>query len=159
MCSLRFKNNFLTIEGVRFASISKKTPMFAFVSLALPLLLPPLSIPCIFSPLSSVFSLLSCHHILLHVSPAQKLLLLLLLPYSSLRLKVHKHETIWILFYLNQILICFWWILKKNSASFPSIFRQNFEVRTFSRWLSTQNQIFLERYPTNFFYKKFIWSY
>ena len=42
MCSLLFENNFLTIEGVRFASISKKTPLtklsFAFVSLALPLL-------------------------------------------------------------------------------------------------------------------------
>ena len=38
-----FRNNLLTIEGVRFASISKKTPLsklsFAFVSLALPLLL------------------------------------------------------------------------------------------------------------------------
>ncbi len=49
MCSLRFENNFLTIEGVRFASISKKTPLsklsFAFVSLALPLL--SLSIPCV----------------------------------------------------------------------------------------------------------------
>jgi hypothetical protein len=44
MCSLRFENNFLTVEGVRFASISKKTPLsklsFAFVSLALPLLEP-----------------------------------------------------------------------------------------------------------------------
>jgi hypothetical protein len=44
MCSLRFENNLLTIEGVRFASISKKTPLsklsFAFVSLALPLLVP-----------------------------------------------------------------------------------------------------------------------
>jgi hypothetical protein len=43
MCSLRFENNFLTIEGVRFALISKKTPLsklsFALVSLALPLLL------------------------------------------------------------------------------------------------------------------------
>ncbi len=43
MCSLHLKNNFLTIEGVRFASISKKTPLsklsFAFVSLALPLLI------------------------------------------------------------------------------------------------------------------------
>jgi hypothetical protein len=43
MFSLRFENNLLTIEGVRFASISKKTPIsklsFAFVSLALPLLL------------------------------------------------------------------------------------------------------------------------
>jgi hypothetical protein len=42
MCSLRFENNLLTIEGVRFGSISKKTPFsklsFAFVSLALPLL-------------------------------------------------------------------------------------------------------------------------
>ncbi len=42
MCSLRFENNILTFEGVRFASISKKTPLsklsFAFVSLALPLL-------------------------------------------------------------------------------------------------------------------------
>ncbi len=42
MCSLCFENNLLTIEGVRFASISKKTPIsklsFAFVSLALPLL-------------------------------------------------------------------------------------------------------------------------
>jgi hypothetical protein len=42
MCSLRFENNLLTIEGVCFASISKKTPLsklsFAFVSLALPLL-------------------------------------------------------------------------------------------------------------------------
>ncbi len=42
MCSLRFENNLLTVEGVRFASISKKTPLlklsFAFVSLALPLL-------------------------------------------------------------------------------------------------------------------------
>ena len=42
MCSLRFENNLLAIEGVRFASISKKTPLsklsFAFVSLALPLL-------------------------------------------------------------------------------------------------------------------------
>ncbi len=42
MCSLRFENNLLTIEGIRFASISKKTPIsklsFAFVSLALPLL-------------------------------------------------------------------------------------------------------------------------
>jgi hypothetical protein len=39
MCSLRFENNLLAIEGVRFASISKKTPIsklsFAFVSLAL----------------------------------------------------------------------------------------------------------------------------
>ncbi len=44
MCSLRFENNLLTFEGVRFASISKKTPLsklsFAFVSLALPLLIP-----------------------------------------------------------------------------------------------------------------------
>ncbi len=33
------ENNLLTIEGVRFASISKKTPLsFACVSLALPLL-------------------------------------------------------------------------------------------------------------------------
>ncbi len=43
MCLLRFENNLLIIEGVRFASISKKTPLsklsFAFVSLALPLLL------------------------------------------------------------------------------------------------------------------------
>jgi hypothetical protein len=43
MCSLRFENNLLTFEGVRFASISKKTPIsklsFAFVSLALPLLM------------------------------------------------------------------------------------------------------------------------
>jgi hypothetical protein len=42
MCSLRFENNLLTFEGVRFASMSKKTPLsklsFAFVSLALPLL-------------------------------------------------------------------------------------------------------------------------
>ncbi len=42
MCSLCFENNLLTIEGVRFAPISKKTPLsklsFAFVSLALPLL-------------------------------------------------------------------------------------------------------------------------
>ncbi len=42
MCSLRFENNLLSIEGVRFASKSKKTPLskllFAFVSLALPLL-------------------------------------------------------------------------------------------------------------------------
>jgi hypothetical protein len=42
MCSLRFENNLLTIKGVRFASISKKTPLsklsFAFVSLALLLL-------------------------------------------------------------------------------------------------------------------------
>jgi hypothetical protein len=42
MCSLRFENNLLTFEAVRFASISKKTPLskpsFAFVSLALPLL-------------------------------------------------------------------------------------------------------------------------
>ncbi len=42
MCLLRFENNLLTMEGVRFASISKKTPLsklsFAFVSLALPLL-------------------------------------------------------------------------------------------------------------------------
>ncbi len=42
MCSLRFENNLLSFEGVRFASISKKTLLsklsFAFVSLALPLL-------------------------------------------------------------------------------------------------------------------------
>jgi hypothetical protein len=42
MCSLRFENIFLSNEGVRFASISKKTLLsklsFAFVSLALPLL-------------------------------------------------------------------------------------------------------------------------
>jgi hypothetical protein len=42
MCSLRFKNNLFSIKGVRFALISKKTPLsklsFAFVSLALPLL-------------------------------------------------------------------------------------------------------------------------
>jgi hypothetical protein len=42
MCTLRFENNLLIIEDVRFASISKKTPLsklsFAFVSLALPLL-------------------------------------------------------------------------------------------------------------------------
>jgi hypothetical protein len=42
MCSLRFENNLLSSEGVRFASISKKTLIsklsFAFVSLALPLL-------------------------------------------------------------------------------------------------------------------------
>jgi hypothetical protein len=43
MCSLRIENNLFTIKGVRFASISKKTPLsklsFAFVSLALPLLI------------------------------------------------------------------------------------------------------------------------
>jgi hypothetical protein len=47
MYSLRFENNLLTIEGVRFASISKKTLLsklsFAFVLLALPLLIGPLS--------------------------------------------------------------------------------------------------------------------
>ncbi len=44
ICSLRFENYLLTIEGVRFASISKKTPLsklsFTFVSLALPLVGP-----------------------------------------------------------------------------------------------------------------------
>jgi hypothetical protein len=41
MCSLRFENNLLTIEGVRFASISKKTPLsklfvrFRFASVAI----------------------------------------------------------------------------------------------------------------------------
>ncbi len=49
MCSFRFKNNLLSIEGVRFASISKKTPLlklsFAFVSLALPLLVQTVKIP------------------------------------------------------------------------------------------------------------------
>ncbi len=49
MCSLRFENNFLIIEGVRFASISKKKPLsklsFAFVSLALPFLLPTIIFP------------------------------------------------------------------------------------------------------------------
>ncbi len=43
MSSLRFENNLLSREGVRFASISKKTLLsklsFAFVSLALPLLI------------------------------------------------------------------------------------------------------------------------
>jgi hypothetical protein len=43
MCSLRFENIFLSSEGVRFSSISKKTQLsklsFAFVSLALPLLI------------------------------------------------------------------------------------------------------------------------
>jgi hypothetical protein len=42
MCSLRFENNLLSSEGVHFASISKKALLsklsFAFVSLALPLL-------------------------------------------------------------------------------------------------------------------------
>jgi hypothetical protein len=42
MCLLRFKNNFLTIKYVRFASILKKTPLlkltFAFVSIWFPLL-------------------------------------------------------------------------------------------------------------------------
>jgi hypothetical protein len=57
MCSLRFENNLLTIEGVRFASISKKTPLsklsLAFVSLALPLLIMGLSHPYFFkSPVS-----------------------------------------------------------------------------------------------------------
>jgi hypothetical protein len=46
MCSLRLENNLLTIAGVRFVSISKKTPLskpsFAFVSLALPLLVIPM---------------------------------------------------------------------------------------------------------------------
>jgi hypothetical protein len=31
MCSLRFENNFLTIEGVRFASIEENTIIEAFV--------------------------------------------------------------------------------------------------------------------------------
>jgi len=48
MYSLRFENNLHTIAGVRFASISKKTPLsklsFAFVSLALPLLYRHLSV-------------------------------------------------------------------------------------------------------------------
>jgi hypothetical protein len=58
MCSLRFENNLLTIEGVRFASISKKTPLsklsFAFVSLALPLLL--LCMCVIVEQVSSVYT-------------------------------------------------------------------------------------------------------
>jgi len=37
MCSLRLKNNLLSSEGVRFAPISKKTPVsklsFAFVAI------------------------------------------------------------------------------------------------------------------------------
>ncbi len=44
MCSLRFENNLLSSEGVHFASIWKKTLLsklsFAFVLLALPLLVP-----------------------------------------------------------------------------------------------------------------------
>jgi hypothetical protein len=44
MCLLRFKNNLLTIEGVRFVSILKKAPLsklsLAFVSISLPLLFP-----------------------------------------------------------------------------------------------------------------------
>jgi hypothetical protein len=43
MCSLPLENSLLTSEGIRFASISKKTSLsklsFAFDSLALPLLL------------------------------------------------------------------------------------------------------------------------
>jgi hypothetical protein len=34
-------------------------------------------------------------------------------------------------------------------------FRQNFEVRTFTRWKHTRNQIFLDTYPKLFFLKKF----
>ncbi len=71
-------------------------------------------------------------------------------------LKVHKHEI---------SLNCFW---PKSNPFMPLVnfrkkfrflffdFRQNFEVWTFSRWLSnTRNQIFLERYPKIFFPKKF----
>ncbi len=61
MCSLRFENNLLTIEGVRFASISKKTPLwklsFAFVSLALPLLPETVSTVCTGCTNSTVCSL------------------------------------------------------------------------------------------------------
>jgi hypothetical protein len=42
MCSLRFENNLLNIEGVCFTLISKKIPLsklsFGFVSISLPLL-------------------------------------------------------------------------------------------------------------------------
>ncbi len=54
MSSLRFENNLLTIEGVRFASISKKTPLsklsFAFDSPALPLLVTGSKRPDIIGP-------------------------------------------------------------------------------------------------------------
>jgi hypothetical protein len=34
MCSLHFENNYLTIKGVHFASILKKTPFLSFCSLS-----------------------------------------------------------------------------------------------------------------------------
>jgi len=82
----------------------------------------------------------------------------------SINLKVHKHE----------IFLNFFW--PKSNPYMPLVnfrkkfrlvsfdFRQNFEVRTFTRWLSirgtkltehTRNQIFVERYPKKFFPKIF----
>jgi hypothetical protein len=54
MCLLRFENNLLTIEGVRFIWISKKAPLtklwFIFVSILLPFLVPFIFMPCCHLP-------------------------------------------------------------------------------------------------------------
>jgi hypothetical protein len=72
-------------------------------------------------------------------------------------LKVHKHEII-LNFFIPKSnpympFVKFW---EKNFFSFN--FRQNFDVRTFPRWLSkehTRNQIFLMSYPKFFSLKIF----
>ena len=80
MCSLRFENNMLSSEGVRFASISKKTQLlklsFAFVSLALPLLACTYNVT-LFAPLPmsrvlSMFVSPSILHLLSLVDPSME---------------------------------------------------------------------------------------
>ncbi len=71
---------------------------------------------------------------------------------SSKDLKVHKHEII-LNFFLTKIksLYSLGKFSKKKFRFFSFDFRQNFEVRTFSRWLSIRGTKFFWRYIQIFF--------
>ncbi len=74
---------------------------------------------------------------------------------SHLCFKVHKHEIIWI-FLPKSIPYMPFVNFRKKIRFFSFDFRQNFDVRTFPRWLSsehTRNQIFLMSYSKIFFVK------
>ena len=71
-------------------------------------------------------------------------------------LKVHKHEIIWIFFWPKSNPYMPFVNFRKKFRFFSFDFRQNFDVRTFPRWLSIRGTKFcLRDIQKNFFFKIF----
>jgi hypothetical protein len=134
MCSLRLENNLLTIEGVRFASISKKTPLskllFAFVSLALPLL-PMTEEHTVKKGFSRPFSRISIFFLGRKTVPLQQ-------ASQKLRKVIRIHSNVLILFIFRITVILVRLSLEEKLHKLPDKLQRVFDTVVYSKCLHTK---------------------